>query len=443
MIQTTTSIFDAFVHQPTDCQAKALYMIEDFVAKPQECKAFVLRGSAGTGKTSLMQAVVKYLEKSNIHYVLLAPTAKAAKVLSKRTDDLADTIHSAIYKPEELADGTIKFNYEANSLQIRTVFVVDEASMLPAERQQQDDFLTPNPILVDLMRFIKEGHNHNQVIFIGDTYQLPPVGEEIPMALSARLLSEKFKIQAKQTTLREVKRQAIDSPVLNLANEIKRRQDENNSLTRIPLNRLNREDSALSFFIQNFDRDNLQNIIIIAQSNEKVLELNHKLRKLLRLDTQILAKGDVVMAHRNWVGKEQSISKGDMGVVLEVGYQTEERCSLRFMNATIDFDGAIINTKVLVDTLISPKGEVDKEKLKDLKHDRMAKNTTYRASEKASDDEYMGAIHLRYGYAITCHKAQGSEWKKVLIEPRFHLGNHRWLYTAVTRASEGVASWWY
>ncbi|MCU0327039.1 MAG: AAA family ATPase [Spirosomaceae bacterium] len=440
MMQTTTSIFDAFVHQPTGCQSKALYMIEEFLEKPQQCKAFVLRGSAGTGKTSLMQAVVKYLEKNNIQYVLLAPTAKAAKVLSKRTDDFADTIHSAIYKPEELADGTIKFNYESNNSQIRTVFVVDEASMLPAERQQQDDFLTPNPILVDLMRFIKEGNTHNQVIFIGDTYQLPPVDEKTSVA---RLLSEKFEIDTKQTTLKEVKRQASGSPILDLAIDIKHRHDTNYSLSRIPLKRLKNEDYGLNFFIQNFDRDNLQNIICITQSNEKVMDLNHKIRRRLYLDGQTLSKGDVVMAHRSWAGKEQSISKGDMGIVLEVGYKTDERCSLRFMNATIDFDGVIIHTKVLIDTLISPKGDIDKEKLKDLKHDRMTKNPTYRASEKPSDDEYMGAIHLRYGYAITCHKAQGSEWKKVLIEPQFHLGNHRWLYTAVTRASKEVWSWWY
>lgn len=443
MMQATTSIFDAFVHQPTECQSKALYLIEDFIEKPQECKAFVLRGSAGTGKTSLMQAVVKHLQNSNLNFILLAPTAKAAKVLLRRTGDLAHTIHSVIYHPEELADGKVKFNYRQNETEIRTIFIVDEASMLASERKQQDDFLTPNAILIDLMRFIQEGNALNQVIFIGDTYQLPPVGEETSLALSARLLSDMFNISTKQTTLKQVKRQADDSAVLVLANEVKHRNDIQQHLKFLPLERLKSENMALNYFVRHFDRGNLQNIIFIAQSNERVLTINYQVRSLLGLDDQILSKGDAVIAHRNWIGKDQSISKGDVGVILDVDISTEERCNLRFLNATIDFEGVIIKTKILVDSLVSPKGDVNKDAIKNLKNERMAKNWVYRASEKASDDVYMGAIYLRYAYAITCHKAQGSEWKEIMIDPRFNLNNHRWLYTAVTRAKDKVLSWWF
>jgi exodeoxyribonuclease V len=162
----------------------------------------------------------------------------------------------------------------------------------------------------------------------------------------------------------------------------------------------------------------------------------------LGLNTQSLMKGDVVMLHQNYVGTGD-ISKGDMGVVLEVGLHTETVKDLTFIDVKIEFEGIIISTKVLVNCLLSERGEVNSEAIKALKSDRMAKNTIYRSSEKASDDPYMSAMHLRYGYAITCHKAQGSEWKKVLIEPKFHLGDQPWLYTAVTRASETVYSWWY
>ena len=439
----TNTIFDSFVHQPTECQSKALYMIEEFLETPQSCKAFILRGSAGTGKTSLMQAVVSYLKNIDLHFVLLAPTSRASKILANRANDSASTIHHQIYISQELPDGKINFSYRLNDSNIRTIFIVDEASMLSAEYQHQEDFITPNAVLHDLLRHIKEGNDENQVIFIGDTYQLPPVNEAESTALSARLLNAKFDISTTQTTLKQVMRQAENSPILKLANEIKIRKDEAKPLKYIALNRLKDEQHGIQYFLQNFDAENLQNVICITNSNKKVQELNHKIREALGLNAQSLMKGDVVMVHQNYVGKSADISKGDMGVVLEVGLHTETIKDLTFIDVQIEFEGTIISTKVLVNCLLSEKGEVNSEAIKALKNDRMAKNTIYRSSEKASDDPYMSAMHLRYGYAITCHKAQGSEWKKVLIEPKFHLGDQSWLYTAVTRASEAVYSWWY
>lgn len=443
MTNTTTTIFNSFVHQPTECQSKALFLIEEFLEKPQSCKAFVLRGSAGTGKTSLMQAVVEHLKNLELNFVLLAPTAKAAKILESRTHEIASTIHHQIYIPEELADGTVKFNYKTNEVSNRTIYVVDEASMLPFANEQQSDFVTPNALLVDLFRHIKEGNTTNQVIFVGDTYQLPPINEIESVALSARLISQNMGISAQQTTLTEVKRQAENSPILTLANEIKRRKDVQKPLIGLYLPKLKNEALGLHYFLQHFDRSHLQNVIYIANSNEKVQLFNQKVRVALGLDAQILSKGDAVMLDKNWMNKDRSITKGTVGVVKEVSIKTEMRADLQFVDATIDFEGIIIETKVLLASLINHKGEVDKQVIKYLKNDRMAKNEVYRSSQKTSDDPYMNAIRLRYGYAITCHKAQGSEWKKVLIDPQYNYGNHQWLYTAVTRASEEVWSWFY
>ena len=374
---------------------------------------------------------------------MLAPTSKAVKILESRTHEMASTIHHQIYMPEELADGTVKFNYKTNDASIRTIYVVDEASLLPFTQEQQNDFKTPNALLVDLFRRIKEGNNNNQVIFVGDTYQLPPIHEKESVALSARLLSEKMNISAQQTTLTEVKRQAENSPILTLANEIKRRKDALMPLSRLNLPKLTNATLGLYYFLHHFDRNHLQNIVCIANSNEKVQLFNQKVRVALGLDAQILSKGDAVMLDKNWMNIERSITKGTVGLVKEVSNKTERRADLQFVDATIDFEGIIIETKVLLASLISHKGEVNKEAIKQLKADRMAKNITYRSTEKASDDPYMNAIRLRYGYAITCHKAQGSEWKKVLIDPLYNYGNHQWLYTAVTRASEEVKSWFY
>ncbi len=199
---------------------------------------------------------------------MLAPTSKAVKILESRTHEMASTIHHQIYMPEELADGTVKFNYKTNDASIRTIYVVDEASLLPFTQEQQNDFKTPNALLVDLFRRIKEGNNNNQVIFVGDTYQLPPIHEKESVALSARLLSEKMNISAQQTTLTEVKRQAENSPILTLANEIKRRKDALMPLSRLNLPKLTNATLGLYYFLHHFDRNHLQNIVCIANSNE-------------------------------------------------------------------------------------------------------------------------------------------------------------------------------
>ena len=443
MTETTPSIFDTFVFEPTECQSKALFLIEEFIQKPQTESAFVLRGSAGTGKTSLMQAVVQYLKTIGVNYVLLAPTGKAVKVLSKRVADFASTVHSQIYIPEELKDEKIKFNFRSNESEVRTIFIVDEASMLRAKNLSSEDFNTPNSILDDLIRFIKGGNSENQVIFIGDIYQLPPVNEEESVALSATDLAKYHYISAQEATLNKVMRQADDSSILTLANEIKFRKDTESSLNKINLERFKSENVAISYFLENFDKNNLENIIIIALSNKRVQELNIKVRQQLGLANQAISAGDVVMLNRNWMSNTQRLTKGELGIVHSTTGIIENRMGLQFTDAIIEFDGLKIETKILIDSLLSEKGDIDREVMKGLKNDRMAKNKDYRATEKSSDDPYMSALHLRYGYAITCHKAQGSEWDKVLIEPKFNLGNHRWLYTAVTRARDEVCSWWY
>ncbi|MDZ7933377.1 MAG: ATP-binding domain-containing protein [Emticicia sp.] len=400
-------------------------------------------GRLSTGKISLMQTVVQYLKATELNFVLLAPTGKATKILSKRTNDFATTIHHQIYTPEELADGTIKFNFRTNDSDARTVFIVDEASMLQAKKENTKDFVTPNPVLHDLIRHIKAGNSQIKSFLLASLLSTSAShGRRIRWHFRLVLYTV-FDVSAQQTTLKEVKRQAENSPILKLANEIKSRKDGNKDLRHICLNRLQNEDSAVACFLRNFNSKHLENIVIIAQSNKRVQELNGKVRQELNLDKQTLSVGDVVMLNQNWMTKIRRLLKGDMGLIVSTNGIVEERAGLHFVDAIIDFEGTKIETKVLINSLLTEKGDIDKEAIKGLKNNRMAKNEVFKASQKASDDPYMSAMHLRYGYAITCHKAQGSEWNKVLIEPQFHLGNHRWLYTAVTRAREAVQSWWY
>lgn len=443
--QQMTSIFDFTTIQPTDCQSKALFKVEEFLGNSTGSQVFVLRGSAGTGKTTLMKTVVEYLKATDKPFELLAPTAKAAKILSDRTKDMASTIHSMIYRVEETAEGVIKFHEKENQNEKRMIYIVDEASMLACERmEEQEDFVAPNPLLIDLMKFSLSGNSQNKLIFIGDIYQLAPFGETESAALSAESMHEIFGVTTQQATLKQVVRQAAGSPILTLANEIKRRMDENIDLRYLNIKRLSNSRQAVDAYLQHFDRTNAQKVICIACSNKNVQEFNARIRAELKLDQRTLSVGDLVSVHRNWIGKGNlEASKGSTGVVLAVDPATEERTGLLFTDARIEIEGKTIETKVCLNSLISEKGNVPRHKIRDLKADRMAKNITYRASEKASDDPYMSAMHLRYGYAITCHKAQGSEWENVLVHPKFSVNDHRWLYTAVTRASEQVLTWWF
>jgi hypothetical protein len=257
-------------------------------------------------------------------------------------------------------------------------------------------------------------------------------------------MNEIFDVTTQQATLKQVVRQAEGSPILALANEIKRRMDENRDLRYLNIKRLSNSRQAVGAYLQHFDSANAQKVICIACSNKNVQEFNARIRAELKLDQRSLSLGDLVSVHRNWIGKGNlEASKGSTGIVLAVDPATEERMGLLFADTRIEIEGQVIETKVCLNSLISEKGNVPRQKLKDLKADRMAKNEIYRASEKASDDPYMSAMHLRYGYAITCHKAQGSEWETVLVHPKFNINDHRWLYTAVSRASEQVLTWWF
>ncbi|MFB0907540.1 MAG: AAA family ATPase [Spirosomataceae bacterium] len=443
MTDTMTSIFDFATIQPTDCQSKALFEMEEFLGNPSGCQVFVLRGSAGTGKTTLMKTVVEYLKATDKPFGLLAPTAKAAKVLSSRTNEIASTVHHLIYNAETAPDGTVYLSHKENDADLRTVYIVDEASMLGVQRATSENFISPDAILNDLMRFLKQGHPESQLIFIGDTYQLAPVNEQRSVALSARDVFEIFGLSAQQATLKTVVRQAAESPVLRLANEIKQAKDANLSLYTVKPTKLKNSSAALTFYLHHFNRHDLGSIILIGKSNEQVDEWNNTIREALSLNDRTLTEGDVIMLNKSHYDGSEILIKGEMGVIKCVDTAVEERAGLRFTDVEVAFESRTIKAKVMLNSLITEKGFVEGELLRNLKADRMKHNRTYRESEKTHDDPYMNALQLRYGYAITCHKAQGSEWKRVLFTPRLHRTDHRWLYTTVTRASEQVLSWWF
>lgn len=351
-----------------------------------------------------------------------------------------------IYIPHQLEDGSVYFEKRENVSGIRTVYIVDEASMVSAERPTSGEYKSDNPLLDDLINFVKQGHPDNQLIFLGDNYQLKPVNESESLALSAEMLHKKYNLTTQQVTLREVVRQAGGSPVLELATQIKNLKDKGGSIYLVPPPRLSGSTDALKYYLQYFNRENTDEIILISKTNDQVFYWNQKIREALGFKSQILEVGDAVMLRATWMNGGETVVNGEVGIVESLKGNMEERESFRFQDAIIKFKTGSsekrVSTKIILDSLENPTGQLDHECMKMLKHDRMKYNSAYRQSQMAKDDSYMNAMRLSYGYTMTCHKAQGSEWKRVLYNSeKLHPADHEWLYTAVTRAKEEVKTW--
>lgn len=447
MIETTTydSIFNGLEINPTVSQSKALYQIEEFL-EDSEQEVFVLRGSAGTGKTTITKVVVDYLKRQGACFYLLAPTGKAASILKEKTDYGAHTIHHLIYIPNSLDDGRVYFEFKENTSNVKTVYIVDESSMISSEKPSSGDFISNRPLLDDFITFVKQGNPENKILFLGDNYQLKPVKESESVAISAESLQRKYNLKTQQLTLNEVVRQAEDSPVLELALQIKKAKDYGSRIYDIRPPRLFGSNEALNYYLTYFDRDKLDEITLISKTNDHVLEWNQRIRKALGLSNKILSVGDVVMLRTTWMNGEDTIVNGEIGIVELLIGGVEELEGFQFQDAKIKFiQGGTekrIKTKIILDLLESSYGQLDRDCIKMLKHNRMKHNPVYRQSKIAKDDSYMNAMKLSYGYAMTCHKAQGSEWKRILYNSqKLHPADHEWLYTAVTRAKEEVKTW--
>jgi ATP-dependent exoDNAse (exonuclease V) alpha subunit len=442
---TAATIFDLFPFEATRQQAEALYRLEDFVSTDCTADAFILRGAAGTGKTSLVKAVVDFLNQQEIGFCLTAPTGRAAKVLGYKTQVMAHTLHHTLYVP-------IPKNGESERVIMRLrdieptpycVFIVDEASMLSDENDHEGMFCTPNSLLHDLIRYVKACNVHNKIIFIGDIYQLKPIhGESV--ALDAAYLRQTYRMGVQEIELNEVKRQAEGSSVLNLATDIRERCRLGIALGKLPIFELWNVTAALTYYVKQYAPNQLDRIVMIANSHRNVNWLNTIIRDRLGL-TGTLAVGDLVMINENVKVGDHTLVNGDTALVTQIG-ETKKVADLYFMKVTLqlsDFQGQAysITHWAMLDALQSERGLIDGELLRSLVADRMKHNSVFRQDPYPWNDEFVGALRLRYGYALTCHKAQGGEWDEVIMHPWFMANDHRYVYTAITRARKRVLTW--
>ena len=420
-----------------------------------ENMSYVLKGSAGTGKTFLTRRIVSYLLANNIRVVQVAPTGKAAKNMALGGELGARTIHSAIYKLEQLQQGLgVKFLPKPNDDNRFTVYLVDESSMISDKVSRSERFQQSGALLSDLIGFAKRGNDRNKFLFIGDPCQLPPVevGEpegESP-ALMTDYLAKKFNLTSEEYFLSEPMRAKADSYILDNATYMRDciLQGEKPDNQRLKVNGTGKHWDTARYFQRLYDPENSGKAIIIVHSNKDVNHWNRAVRKQFGYQQDCLYIGDQVVVNQTWQSDGTAVYNGETGYIRSVG-QTESYAGLSFADVQVEFLGIdgkpfVVETKTLLDTLSTEplfKGVLDEDMAKNY-HADMHKHTY----GKMESSPFYNPIQLRFGYALTCHKAQGSEWDNVIIHRNALYGDYqntslRWRYTAMTRARQELYTW--
>ena len=450
-------IKENFSYQPTFEQEIAVKSLSEFLLSTANDTVFVLRGYAGTGKTSLVGALVKAMDKLQQKSVLLAPTGRAAKVFSAYAGHPAFTIHKKIYRQQSFSNEISNFSVNDN-LATHTLFIVDEASMISNEGLSGAMFGTGR-LLDDLIQFVYSGTGC-RLLLMGDTAQLPPVGEEQSPALFTNALKG-YGLEVREVDLTQVVRQVQDSGILWNATRLREliAKDECNSLPKIRILgfadiRMVPGGELIDTLTACYERDGMDETIVVCRSNKRANIYNKGIRAQILYREDELNTGDMLMIARNnyyWTEKSKEmdfIANGEIAVVRRVR-RTRELYDFRFAEVVLTFpdhEDFELEANLLLDTLHSdapalPKTENDRlfysvlEDYADIpvKRDRM---------KKMKMDPYYNALQVKYAYAITCHKAQGGQWQNVFLDQGYMTDEYltpdyfRWLYTAFTRATQ-------
>ncbi|MFT3992866.1 MAG: AAA family ATPase [Dysgonomonas sp.] len=440
----------------TSEQDVALEKIVEFLFCQKEETLFLLRGFAGTGKSSLLGALVKTMTEFKQKTVLLAPTGRAAKVFSLYATHPAFTIHKKIYRQKKFADEAGYFSIMDN-LHKDTLFIVDEASMISNNGLDSSSFGTGR-LLDDLIHYVYSGENC-RLLLIGDTAQLPPVMEEDSPALQLDVL-QGYGLEVMSAMLSQIVRQAESSGILYNATNIRNilNSGETEAFPKIKLDnftdivRISGEE-LIDEISAAYDRDGIENTMIISRSNKRTNIYNQGVRNRILWREEELSSGDLLMIAKNsyfWTEKIDGIdflANGEIVEVLRVR-RTQELYGFRFCDIEIrslDYD-IEMEVKVVLDTLYSDAAGLTRERANELFYNVLEDyadiSTKAGKMQRMKIDPFFNALQVKFAYAVTCHKAQGGEWKNVFLDLGYiaeeHLGVnfYRWLYTAITRATD-------
>lgn len=457
-------IFREFPYSPTQGQQDLIKRLADFVVSEHgQFPLFLLEGYAGTGKTTVVSTLVKALPKAGYNAVLLAPTGRAAKVLSLYAQMPAYTIHKRLYRPAMDGDGQVQFQVLPNK-SVRTIFIVDEASMIPDGRQSGESgaFQSRN-LLEDLISHVYSG-DHCKMLFLGDSCQLPPVGISQSPALDKEILRESFYLDLDSFILSDVVRQSLESGILSVATLIRAKIIQQVNGLPLPLfGKENKFADVISItgidmpdaMQQAFSDYGRENTVVITRSNKRANLFNQAIRERILFHENELAAGDNLMVVRNnyfWLPDESKagfIANGDI-VEVQSLRKTEELYGFRFAEATVrmvDYPGEpSFDVKLLLDTINSEGPALnyqDNQRLfNEVMADYMDEGNRRKRMASIKTNPYYNALQVKHASALTCHKTQGGQWDAVFIEKGFlkdEMIDHeylRWLYTAVTRATK-------
>lgn len=441
-----------FSHKPTKEQKAVLEDLSEFISTLGSRSIFLLKGYAGTGKTTLISALVKSLPSVGKRSALLAPTGRAAKVLAKYSKRKASTLHKKIYWIRTSKNGNTFITLKEN-LHTNTIFIVDEASMIP---EDLNDSLSKRSLLEDLIKYVYEGIDC-KLILIGDTAQLPPVHLDVSPALDEENLDKKYQKQIISKELKEVVRQEKNSLVLENATQLRKLIEvNNNSLPKIKLNndviRISSGEELQENIEAAYAQSGVENTTIICRSNKRANQYNNRIRSEILWQEDIISSGDILMVVRNnyfWLDEKSEAGFLANGDIIEVTRVKEiiERYGFKFAKASIrllDYPNENeVETILLLDTISSESPSLKYEEYKKLyKEVGLDYKGQKDINKKIKENEFFNAIQIKFGYSITCHKAQGGQWKEVFIDIGYFKKEMldknylRWLYTAFTRSTE-------
>ena len=437
-------------YTPTQDQAIVIAKLVTFVFRAVGREVFLLKGYAGTGKSSLVGALVKTLSQYSMKSVLLAPTGRAAKVFGLYANTPAYTIHKKIYRQKSFSPDMTGFTLTENRHK-QTLFIVDEASMIASSSDSSSDLLS------DLIEYVYSSPGC-KLVLIGDTAQLPPVGQPNTPALEPRVLEE-YLLKVTEATLTEVIRQSLTSGILYNATKLRQMMQEDFLCTpKIETTPFSDIQSISGYELLEvlesaYSRDGKDQTIIVTRSNKRANIFNEGVRNRILYREEELESGDLLMIAKNnyfWAEKVEEIdfiANGDVAQVLRVrGYN--EMYGFRFADVTLrllDYD-VDIDAKIMLDTLhleypsLTP--ELNNQFFTKVMEDYADVRTKRERIKRVKLDKWFNALQVKYAYAVTCHKAQGGQWQNVFIdmgnisEDAVSLDFFRWLYTAFTRSTE-------
>ena len=437
-------------------QKKVVEKLSEYLSSSDYSRIFVLNGYAGTGKTTLISALVAVLRETGVKSVLLAPTGRAAKVLTRYSGQQAFTIHKRIYRQRTNADYESKYSLDMNKEQ-GAVFIVDEASML-SDSSGDGQIFGSGSLLEDLITYVRKGRDC-RLILVGDNAQLPPVGADYSPALEPSALLHYGDVS--YTSMDDVVRQSVESGILFNATMVRCMLE--NNLCEIPRFDLSRPDieaidggEFLEKLQDCYDTYGRDETIVVTRSNKRANRFNEGVRRYILSAEEAIESGDMLMVVKNNYHYTERIENCPMSFIangdiarLKKIRRFEDFYGFHFADAVLsfaDYDDTEIECKILLDTIASESPSLTREESRRL-FDEVEKDYTdiksrIKRYKEIRENPHFNAVQVKFAYAVTCHKAQGGQWRAVFVD-RCLFGDEpmtkdmlRWLYTAVTRATD-------